>query len=195
MAEELSAIAALHKAEQAEAHAALTAGSEPRQAAAEQADIDLTVDTVQANGTSSRVEIRLGALPDERREILQATLQRARRTITANIVLINKDHGEGLSPQLAKVALGQLRGTVDMSAPGRNKYVAIIFDVKCSGEATHRPNLRIPPLQRGELTLKPLLDAARKRLEPQLPSGEWHPKAPWMLAISTSCSTADLAGT
>ena len=47
-----------------------------------------------------------------------------------------------------------------------------MFDAKCSGEAAHRPNLRIPPLQLGEAILKLLVEAARARLTPQLPGGE-----------------------
>ena len=74
LAEELSALAAQHKAEQAEALAEATTGAEPRQAAAEHQDADLTVDSVQANGTCDRVEIRLNTLPDDRREIIKATL-------------------------------------------------------------------------------------------------------------------------
>ena len=78
-----------------------------------------------------------------------------------------------LTAQLARTALGQLRGSIDLVAPARSKHVGIFFDVKCSGEATHRPHLRIPPLQRGDATtLKPLLEVARARLAPpRLPTG------------------------
>jgi len=133
------------------------------------------VDAINTDGTCDRVELQLSALSDERREVVLSSLQRARKNLAANVVLINKDSPDGLSAQLAKTVLGQLRGNLDQANPARSKYVGIFYDVKCSGEATHRPNLRIPPLQRGEASLKPLLEAARARLIPQLPSGEAAP--------------------
>ena len=114
--------------------------------------VDLTVDSIQINGTRNKVEIRLNALTDETREIVQSALQRARKNLAANVVLLSKDNPMGL----ARTALGQLRGSIDLVAtPARSKHVGIFFDVKCSGEATRRPHLRIPPLQRGDATLKP----------------------------------------
>ena len=47
-------------------------------------------------------------------------------------------------------ALGQLRGNSGHANPVRSEHVGIFFDVKRSGEATHKPHLRIFPLQRGE---------------------------------------------
>ena len=66
-------------------------------------------------------------------------------------------------------ALGQLRGNSDHANPVRSEHVGIFFDVKHSGEATHKPHLRIFPLQRGEASFKPLFEAARARFTPQLP--------------------------
>ena len=51
-----------------------------------------------------------------------------------------------------------------MNAPIRNKYVAIIYDVKNNGEATHHPNLRTPPQQRDSNHLLGLIEAARSRV-------------------------------
>ena len=174
LAEELSAIDVQHREEQSATQ--LAAVGLPQPADDHHATIaDLTVDSVKTDGTRNRVEIRLGALSDERREVVLSSLQRARKNLAANVVLINKDNPDGLSAQLAQTALGQLRGNLDQANPTRSRYVGIFFDVKCGGEATHRPNLRIPPLQRGEASMKPLLEAARARLIPQLPSGEAAP--------------------
>ena len=50
--------------------------------------------------------------------------------------------------------------------------MGILVDVACSGEATRRPHLRIPPLQRGDATLKPLREPVRAReVPPRLPTG------------------------
>ena len=68
-------------------------------------------------------------------------------------------------------APGQLRGNSDHANPVRSEHVVIFFDVKRSGEATHKPHLRIFPLQRGEASFKPLFEAARARFTPQLPPG------------------------
>ena len=174
LAEELSAIDVQHREEQ-EAAAKATGAIRDDAAVTDDGDskVDLIVDSVLPDGTRGQVDIRLNNLPEERRDIVDSALQRTRKTIAANIALINKSHPDGIAAQLAQTPLGQLQGTIDMTTPARSKHVAIIYDVKCSGEATHRPNLRIPPLQaRGEATLKPLVEAARARVTPRLPSGE-----------------------
>ena len=175
LAEELSAIDVQHREEQEEA--AKATGATPNDAAAAAEDgevnVDLTVDSVLPDGTRGRVDIRLNNMSEDRRDIVESALQRTRKTIAANITMINKNHPDGIAAQLAQTPLGQLQGSIDLTTPARSKHVAIIYDVKCSGEATHRPNLRIPPLQsRGETSLKPLVEAARARLTPRLPSGE-----------------------
>ena len=135
------------------------------------------MDSVLPDGTRGRMDIRLKSMSDDRRDVVESALQRTRKTIAANIVLINKNHPDGIHTLLAKTPLGQLQGSIDLTTPARSKHVAIIYDVKCSGEATHRPNLRIPPLQaRGESTVKPLVEIARARLAPRLPSGEDAPE-------------------
>ena len=101
-------------------------------------------------------------------------LQRARQNLAANVVVAYV------------TALGQLRGNSDHAKPVRSEHVGVFFDVKRSGEATHKPHLRIAPLQRGEASFEPLFEAARARFTPQLPWGE---TAPDGLATSTSCST------
>ena len=75
------------------------------------------MDSIQLNGTRNKVDIRLHALPDEKREIVQSALQRARKNLAANIVLLNTDNPMGLGAQLARTALGQLRGSIVSSAP------------------------------------------------------------------------------
>ena len=133
--------------------------------------MDLTVHSIQLSGAPSTVGIRLDALSDDAREIVQSALQRARKNLAANVVLLNKDNPIGLKSLLASTSLGQLRGAVDLIKPASSKFVGIFFDVKCTGEATRRPHLRIPPLQRGDATLN-LLEAARARCaQPRLATG------------------------
>ena len=175
LAEELSNISTQHREEQTVAERAQTA-RESGHATKSHADlvddkVDLTVHSIQLNGAPSTVGIRLDALSDDAREIVQSALQRARKNLAANVVLLNKDNPIGLKSLLARTALGELRGAVDLVTPARSKFVGIFFDVKCSGEATRRPHLRIPPLQRGDAILN-LLEAARARFAPpRLPTG------------------------
>ena len=148
IAEELSAIDVQHREQQSAAHLAAR-----RVQPAEECVDDmtgLTVDAVQPDSSRGRVKIRLSALSDDKREFVLSALQGTRKTIAANIVLINKGSPLGLGQQLAQTALGQLCGSIDLATPARSKHVAIFFDVKCSRESTGRPNLRIPPLQRGK---------------------------------------------
>ena len=172
-AEELSQIASQHRAEQTAAEQAQTARESGHATKSDPVDdtVDLTVHSIQLNGAPSTVGIRLDALSDDAREIAQSALQRARKNLAANVVLLNKDSPIGLNSLLARTSLGQLRGAVDLIKPARSKFVGIFFDVKCTGEATHRPHLRIPPLQRGDATLN-LLEAARARCaQPRLATG------------------------
>ena len=68
----------------------------------------------------------------------------ARENLAANVVLASKDNPMGLSAQLARTVLGQLRGSIGLATPERRKHVGIFFDVKCSGEASRRPHVRAP---------------------------------------------------
>ncbi len=179
LAEELSAIDVQHREEQEAAAKTIGGANQQELPATEDGDhkVDLVVDSVLPDGTRGRMDIRLKSMSDDRRDVVESALQRTRKTIAANIVLINKNHPDGIHTLLAKTPLGQLQGSIDLTTPARSKHVAIIYDVKCSGEATHRPNLRIPPLQaRGESTVKPLVEIARARLAPRLPSGEDAPE-------------------
>ena len=47
--------------------------------------VALTTDSIRADGSRDRVEIRLSALPDERREVVSSALQRARNNMVANM--------------------------------------------------------------------------------------------------------------
>ena len=94
LAEELSQIASQHRAEQTAAEQAQTA-RESGHATKSHADlvddkVDLTVHSIQLNGAPSMVAIRLDALPDDAREIVQSALQRARKNLAANVVLLNR---------------------------------------------------------------------------------------------------------
>ena len=70
---------------------------------------DLTLDSL--DGSQAQVDIRLNAMPRDQRDVVISSLQRARKNLAANIVLINKDTPAGLSTKLAQTALGGLRGT------------------------------------------------------------------------------------
>ena len=111
--------------------------------------VDLTLDSIQTNGSHGRVEIRLSALPDDRLEVVASALRMPRKSLAANVVLVNRGNLAGVSAKVAQTALGGLRGSLDLSTPVRSKHIGIFFGVKCNGEAARRPNLRTPPLQRG----------------------------------------------
>ena len=124
-----------HKEEQVVAQSALAPG--PPLAVNDRGDdgVDLTLDSIDVS--KARVDIRFNAMPCDQRNVVISSLQRARIHLAPNIVLLNKDTPAGLSTKLAQTAHGGLRGTVDLITPARPKYVAIMFDVKCSGEAAH----------------------------------------------------------
>ena len=76
LAEDLSAFDAQHREEQAAvSKAASGCATKPHADPTEDSKVDLTVDSIQANGTRSKVSVRLSALPEERRGIVQSALQ------------------------------------------------------------------------------------------------------------------------
>ena len=131
------------RGEEAEARLAATvAATSPGVAAlqwqhvAELARPDLTEDGPR------RYNWVLDRLPVDLQQTAKAALERARRTIATNITLINEDHPEGLAAQLARTALGQLRGSIARSwARARSTHVAIIFDAKFSRSGSGRLKL------------------------------------------------------
>ncbi|MFM7979172.1 MAG: hypothetical protein ACKPKO_07635, partial [Candidatus Fonsibacter sp.] len=99
-----------------------------------------------------------------------------RRHIAAQISLITRGTTNGATKELARAAIGQLQGVLDVTTPTRNKYVATIYDVNNIGEATRRPNLRTPQQQRDSNQLLGLIDAARARVTtPKLLRGKDDP--------------------
>ena len=55
--------------------------------------VDLTLDSV--DGSQARVDIRFNAMPRDQHDVVISSLQRARKNLAANIVLINKDTPAG----------------------------------------------------------------------------------------------------
>ena len=127
---------------------------------------DLTLTTTDSTGVVVSLDINFADLPEDRRDTLQTMLVRTRKHIAAHINLIPRNTPNGVANELARSALGKFRGFLDMTTPARHKYVAIIYDVKNIGEATHRPNLRTPPQQRDS---KHLLESSR-------PPAPWSPQ-------------------
>jgi hypothetical protein len=57
--------------------------------------------------------------------------------------------------------VGQLRESPSPSDPSASKYIGIFYDQKLSGEANHKPQLRVPTLRYE--SLKRLIELARSR--------------------------------
>ncbi|MFM7982412.1 MAG: hypothetical protein ACKPKO_24135, partial [Candidatus Fonsibacter sp.] len=76
LAEELSAMDMQHREEQASAQVTLSgpAAQLPTADKRGEDNVDLTVDSIQRDGTRDRVDIRLDALPEERRDIVVSAL-------------------------------------------------------------------------------------------------------------------------
>ena len=116
--------------------------------------------TTASTGAAVRLDINFADLADDRKDTLQTMLVRMRKHIATQINLIPRGTTKGVANALAR----RLRGFVGVATPTRNKYVAIIYEFKNIGEATHRPNLRTPPQQRDSKHLLGLIEAARARV-------------------------------
>ena len=123
LAQELSAICAQHGEEQTAAQLALTGHAQPPAADANKDPVDLTVGSIQTDGSGDWVGIN--SLPGDRRRAVISTPQRARNNLAANVFLINKDRPAGLSTTLAQTVLGRLRGCLDLNTPARSKHIGI----------------------------------------------------------------------
>lgn len=106
-------------------------------------------------------KVLLNSLPEDNRDIVDSIVRRTRQQIQAQIVLL-----DGSDPQLLQelhaTSLGNMTGNRDTSARQASTYVGIMIDVKNHGEASHRPQLRVPPF-RSELH-KANMDIANNRV-------------------------------
>ena len=93
-------------------------------------------------------KIRLGDVDPSRRGIIDTIIRETKANISAHIKLVTMDpaayaDGEaGFVREFMAQACAKEKGPADSVTP----QVAILFDVKNSGEASHRPALRMPPL-------------------------------------------------
>jgi hypothetical protein len=100
-----------------------------------------------------------------KRDMLESIIANTRQHIAAQIKLVVQEpdtaHPHGLLAAVMDTPVGQLRGSPSPSDPSASKYIGIFYDPKLSGEANHRPQLRVPPLRYE--SLKRLIELARSR--------------------------------
>ena len=96
---------------------------------------------------------------------LKSIIENTRQHITAQIKLLVQEpdtaHPHGLHAAVVETPVSQLRGSPSPSDPSASKYIGIFYDPKLSGEANHRPHLRVPPLRYA--SFKRLIELARSR--------------------------------
>ena len=118
------------------------------------------------DGTTEPKTVRASAVHDgPKREMLESIIANTRQHIAAQIKLVVQEpdtaHPHGLHAAVMETPVGQLRGSPSPSDPSASKYIGIFYDPKLSGEANHRPQLRVPPLRYE--SLKRLIELARSR--------------------------------
>ena len=118
------------------------------------------------DGNTPAVAVKASVVPDgPKREMLDSIIANTRQNMNAQIALISQEpdvpHPHGLHTAVMETPLGKLRGCPDPDDPAKSKYVGIFFDPKVSGEANHRPQLRMPPLRMDNY--RRLIELARAR--------------------------------
>ncbi len=101
--------------------------------------------------------VRLADVSAENRQLLEVIMQETKVNINAQIQLLPSDpdvpydNGEnGFINAFKDMDTAKHMGSKDVPDP----QIAVLFDVKLSGEAQHRPSLRIPPLSTEKFTRK-----------------------------------------
>ncbi len=101
--------------------------------------------------------VKLADVSVENRQLLEVIMQETKVNINAQIQLLPSDP----EAPYADGELGFINAFKDMETAKQmgnpeapNPQIAVLFDVKLSGEAQHRPALRIPPLSTEKFTRK-----------------------------------------
>jgi hypothetical protein len=123
------------------------------------------------DGNTQSTTIRASAVQDgPKREMLDSIILNTRQLIEAQIQMVVQEpvepHPHGLHAAIMATPVGNLRGSPNPDDPASSKYIGVFYDPKLSGEANHRPQLRVPPL-RYEL-FKRLIELARGRFGPEV---------------------------
>ena len=97
--------------------------------------------------------------------MLESINANTRQHIAAHIKLGVQEagtaHPHGLHAAIMETPMVQLHGSPSPSDPSASKYIGIFYDPQLSGEANHKPQLRVPPLRYE--SLKRLIEEARSR--------------------------------
>jgi len=105
-----------------------------------------------------------------KREMLESIIANTRQHIEAQIQLVvqepDEPHPHGLHAEIMATPVGKLRGSPSPADPASSKYIGVFYDPKLSGEANHRPQLRVPPLRYEPF--KRLIELARGRFGPEV---------------------------
>ena len=126
---------------------------EPKQNPMENNDplykVKFVVDAPGEGKGATAKETTLAELPDDSKEQVKIMIDNARAQMKAALQFIPLETSDGaLSPeQLFDAVRKSLSGKMKLDETG-GKYVAIFYDPKLSGEATHRPAIRQPPLRK-----------------------------------------------
>ena len=147
------------------------------------------------DATKPPSSIKASSIEDgAKREILESIVANTRQTMNAQICLISQDpepSPHGLFAAMMETPACKLRGSPNEKDPSQSKYVGVVYDPKVSGEANHRPQLRVPPLRIENC--KRLIELARGRFgqevgDDDLPEGDLY----FVLDGGKSGNTAEL---
>ena len=119
----------------------------------EDVDDDVVFMLQQSDGTTTNV--RSSSIGNTgQKELLDSIMAQTKAQIAANIHLVPleletvpDEAVPALITRMLRTPACKVKGSPNTTNPAKTKYVGIFFDVKLAGEATHRPALRIPPLQ------------------------------------------------
>ena len=144
-------------------------------------------------GQESRT-VKISQVQCEKRIKLETLVRDARTQLKAQLHFVAVDpeteYEHGLGAELMKAAAFQRQGMPSHSEPELSRYVGIFFDVKLSGEPSHRPNLRVAGLR--QETFSQYVSMVMKRhvpadAEPCIGCGDLFSFSTEARTFSTSC--------
>ncbi len=98
----------------------------------------------------NKTTIHASQLADDQRMVLESIMQNMKTNLMATITLLPQDmEAAHLVTKFMQSPAAQFQGSQVPSTlkSATSQYVGVFCDEKMSGEASHRPALRMPPLQ------------------------------------------------
>ena len=114
----------------------------------EEDDLMFEVSVPSTGDVPNKTTVRASQLADDQRMVVESIMQNMKTNLMATITLLAQDmEAAQLVTDFMRSPAAQFKGSQVPKTlkSATSQYVGVFYDVKMSGEASHRPALRMPP--------------------------------------------------